>query len=60
MAGGVGHGSPPELDRPLAVLLVLETAGIAALLWTAHRFDLSDPQRRRVFMTTGRLTRPSA
>ena len=56
---GVGHGVPPEFDRPLAVLLVLETAGIAALLWTAHRFNLSDPQRRRAFLTTGRLTRPT-
>ncbi len=56
---GVGQGVPPEFDHHLAVLLVLETAGIAALLWTAHRFNLSDPQRRRVFLTTGRLTRPT-
>ena len=58
--GGVGHGLPPEFDRPLAVLLVLEIAGIVALLWTARRFNLSDPDRRRVFLATGRLTRPSA
>ena len=54
--GGVGQGPPPEFDRPLAVLLALELAGIAALAWTAHRFNLSDPARRKTFLTTGRLT----
>ena len=57
-SGGVGHGIPPEYDRPLAVLISFELAGIAALAWTAGRFGLSDPQRRRAFLTTGRLTRP--
>ncbi len=59
-SGGVGHGTPPEFDRPLAVLLILELAGIAALIWTARRFNLSDPDRRRTFLKTGRLTRPPA
>ena len=59
-SGGVGHGSPPEFDRPLIVLLLLELAGIAALAWTARRFDLSDPQRRQALLKTGRLTRPTA
>lgn len=59
-SGGVGHGTPPEFDRPLAVLLLLELAGIAALVWTARRFNLSDPDRRRTFLETGRLTRPPA
>ena len=59
-SGGVGQGPPPEFDRPLAVLIVLELAGIAALLWTARRFGLSDPQRRRALLTTGRLTLPNA
>ena len=57
-SGGVGQGLPPEFDRPLSVLVILELAGIVALAWTAHRFGLSDPQRRQVFVTTGRLTRP--
>ncbi|MXW98177.1 MAG: hypothetical protein F4Y05_09285 [Acidimicrobiaceae bacterium] len=57
-SGGVGQGVPPEFDRPLAVLIAFEFAGLAALAWTAHRFGLSDPVRRRVFLTTGRLTRP--
>ena len=59
-SGGVGQGAPPEYDRPLAVLIAFELAGIAALIWTARRFALSDHQRRRAFLTTGRLTRPAA
>ena len=59
-SGGVGHGVPPEYDRPIAIIIALELAGIAALAWTARRFGLSDPQRRQAFLTTGRLTRPSA
>ncbi len=56
-SGGVGRGVPPEYDRPLAIMIAFELAGIAALIWTAHRFGLSDPQRRQTFLTTGRLTR---
>ena len=59
-SGGVGHGSPPELDWPLAMMITLELAGIAALAWTARRFNLVDPDRRRAFITTGRLTHPTA
>lgn len=58
-SGGVGQGVPPEYDRPLAVLIAFELAGIAALAWTAYRFSLSDPERRQAFLTTGRLTRPA-
>ena len=59
-SGGVGQGPPPEFDRPLAVLIALELAGLGALAWTARRFKLSDPARRRTFLTTGRLSRPTA
>lgn len=59
-SGGVGHGPPPELDWPLALMVALELAGIAALAWTARRYGLSDPDRRRAFLATGRLTRPTA
>ena len=55
----VGEGVPPEFDRPLAVMIALELAGIAALAWTARRFGLSDPERRKMLLTTGRLTRPT-
>ena len=57
-SGGVGQGPPPEFDRPLAVLIALELAGIAALAWIARRFKLSDPARGKTFLTTGRLTHP--
>ena len=57
-SGGVGQGVPPEYDRPLAIMIAFELAGIAALIWTARRFGLADPQRRQAFLTTGRLTRP--
>ncbi len=59
-SGGVGQGPAPEFDRPLVVLIALELAGLAALAWTARRFKLSDPARRKTFLTTGRLTRPTA
>lgn len=56
-SGGVGQGAPPEYERPVIVLIALEVVGIVALIWTARRFGLSDPERRRAFLTTGRLTR---
>ena len=58
-SGGVGDGVPPELDRPVAVMLILELVGIVALIWTARRYGLSGPERRRDFLNTGRLTRPT-
>ena len=58
-SGGVGQGVPPEYDRPVLFLIALELIGLAALLWTARRFDLSDPRRRRAFLAAGRLTLPS-
>ncbi len=57
-SGGVGHGVPPEYDRPIAIIIAFEFAGIAALIWTARRFGLSDRDRRQAFLRTGRLTRP--
>jgi hypothetical protein len=46
----------PELGRgPLDV--ALEVAGAAACWWAYHRFRLIDPDRRAVFLTTGRVGR---
>lgn len=45
------------LDRPLAVLVVMEVVGAAALMWCWQAFGLADPQRRRRFVTTGQLDR---
>ena len=50
----------PELDRPLAVLLVQELAGLAALVWWWHRWNLSDPRRRAAFLRTGQVGRDLA
>ncbi|MCY4176358.1 MAG: hypothetical protein OXD37_08515 [Acidimicrobiaceae bacterium] len=59
-AGGdaIGRGAPPEYDRPLVILITLELAGLAALLWIARRHGLTDPQRRRTLLSAGRLTLP--
>lgn len=50
----------PSLQRPLAVIVGLEVAGLAALLWARGRFRLHEPERRRLFLTTGRLGRDLA
>ena len=47
----------PSLDRPLALVLLQEAAGAAALAWCWHRFRLAEPDRRRHFLRTGRLGR---
>ena len=54
---GIGHGRPPEFDRPLALLIVMELAGLAALVWLAVRADLRAPANRRSLWETGRLPR---
>jgi membrane-bound metal-dependent hydrolase YbcI (DUF457 family) len=51
------HGGLPSFERPLVVSLALEAAGAAALVWCWRRFQLADPERRRVFIRTGRLGR---
>ena len=56
---GVGQGLPPELDRPLGVILALEAVGLAALAWLARRHGLTDRSRLRALWATGRLPRPA-
>ena len=53
----LGQGGLPELDRPVAVVVVLELAGAAALVWCYRTFGFSDPQRRQRFLRTGQLPR---
>lgn len=50
----------PSLSRPPAVVVVQELLGAAALLWWWGRFRLSEPERRRRFVTTGRVSRDLA
>ncbi len=49
-----GRGQIPELSRGVGGV-VLELAGVVALGWCWHRFGLGDADRRRRFVTTGRL-----
>jgi len=49
-----GRSQIPELSRGAAGV-VLELAGVVALGWCWHRFSLADADRRRRFVTTGRL-----
>ena len=50
----------PSLGRPVALTVVLELAGLAALLWCRSRFRLGEPARRREFLRSGRLGRDLA
>jgi len=52
-----GDGGLPELSHGLGLVLLLEVAGAAALLWCWRAFDLADPANRRLFLTTGHLNR---
>ncbi len=51
-----GDGHLPSVERGLWNL-PLELAGAAALVWWWQRFGLGDPERRRLFVRTGRLAR---
>lgn len=58
-SGGIGFGdvSLPAFSRPLGATLVMELMGVAALIWAYHRFGLRDPDRRAMFLRTGRIDR---
>lgn len=56
---GAFDGRLLELDRGVAVLVLLEVAGAVALWWTWRAFGLDDPARRQELRTTGRLRPPS-
>jgi hypothetical protein len=51
-----GRDRLPELDRG-ALLVVMELAGVAALLYASNRFGLRDPAARARFLQTGQLPR---
>jgi membrane-bound metal-dependent hydrolase YbcI (DUF457 family) len=55
-------GEPlPSVERGFSGLnLLLEAAGLVALVWFYRRFGLGDPVRRRQFVRTGRLDRTLA
>ena len=51
-----GDSGLPSLERGW-VNVVLELAGAAVLLWAWRRFRLGEPERRRRFASSGRLSR---
>lgn len=50
----------PSLQRPVALLVVLEVVGALALVWCHGRFRLGEPDRRREFLRSGHLGRDLA
>jgi hypothetical protein len=53
---GFEGASLPETTRG-GVVVVMELAGLATLVWGARRFGLTDPASRRRFLRTGQLPR---
>jgi len=51
-----GHDRLPELDRG-AVSLLMEVAGLAALVYAWQRYGLQEPAARERFLRTGQLPR---
>jgi hypothetical protein len=52
----LGDRALPSVERGLANL-PLEVLGLLALVWVWRRFKLTEPERRRYFLRTGRLSR---
>ena len=56
LGAGFAERSLPEV-RPWPVVVVLELAGAAVLVWMVRTFRLTEPERRSDFVRTGRLGR---
>lgn len=56
LGGSFGGARLPSLTRPLLVVAVQEAVGAVALLWAWRRFGLAQPERRRQFLASGRLS----
>lgn len=54
---GIAEPPLPEFDRAPVVLVLLELAGIGALIWLVRRFDLTKPEHLDTLRRTGRLPR---
>lgn len=52
-----GDGGLPELDRPVAVIVLLELVGVACLVWAWRAFGFERSETRRLFWRTGHLDR---
>jgi hypothetical protein len=55
--GGSLSGALPSLDHGIAVVVLEELVGAAALAWFVTRFQLTRPAPRAAFLRTGRLPR---
>ena len=53
--GGSLDAELPELARSAATVVLLEAAGVAALVWLWRTFSLGDVARRAELLRTGRL-----
>ena len=53
--GEIGSGTAPEIDRPVAVVAMLEFAGIMGLVWLWYRTELGSVANRDRLIKTGRL-----
>ena len=53
----IGSGTPPELDRPLEMILLLELAGVAIVVWFWRRYEMGTAENRQRLVSTGRLPR---
>lgn len=47
----------PTASRGVALVVLQELAGLVALWWSVGRWELTDAERRRYFLRTGRLGR---
>jgi len=57
IGGGFEGDRLPSLSRPVGLLVAQELAGLVALAWAYRRFRLGEPERRDLFLRTGRLGR---
>jgi hypothetical protein len=57
IGGGFEGTGIPSFDRPWLLLAIQELAGLLALVWLHGRFRLGEPERRELFVRTGRLGR---
>ncbi|MFN2502881.1 MAG: hypothetical protein ABR540_01370 [Acidimicrobiales bacterium] len=58
--GGQLNDPLPSLDHGVALVVLQELAGAAALVWFWTRFRLADPTVRTAFLRSGRLPRDPA
>ena len=57
IGGGFESSGWPSGTRPVALIVAMEVAGLAALAWGWMRFRLNEPERLELFRQTGRFGR---